>query len=110
MSPQHGFCPQPPVDVGVILNVQVDQIDDNNFVTIAVSPEVSSLGQQITDPSRNNLLIQQLVNRRRLETGRIRLRDGQTLILTGIIQEQDPRNDHESTHFGRYSVAQFTVS
>jgi len=83
------ILPQPPVDVGVILNVQVDQIDDNNFVTIAVSPEVSSLGQQITDPSRNNLLIQQLVNRRRLETGRIRLRDGQTLILTGIIQEQD---------------------
>jgi type IV pilus assembly protein PilQ len=83
------ILPQPPVDVGVILNVQVDQIDDNNFVTIAVSPEVSSLGQQITDPSRNNLLIQQLVNRRRLETGRVRLRDGQTLILTGIIQEQD---------------------
>ncbi|WP_146141206.1 AMIN domain-containing protein [Stenomitos frigidus] len=83
------ILPQPPIDVGVILNVQVDQIDDNNFVTIAVSPEVSSLGQQITDPSRNNLLIQQLVNRRRLETGKIRLRDGQTLILTGIIQEQD---------------------
>jgi type IV pilus assembly protein PilQ len=83
------ILPQPPVDVGVILNVQVDQIDDNNFVTIAVSPEVSSLGQQITDPSRNNLLIQQLVNRRRLETGKIRLRGGQTLILTGIIQEQD---------------------
>ena len=83
------ILPQPPVDVGVILNVQVDQIDDNNFVTLAVSPEVSSLGQSITDPSRNNLLIQQLVNRRRLETGKIRLRDGQTLILTGIIQEQD---------------------
>ena len=25
------ILPQPPVDVGVILNVQVDQIDDNNF-------------------------------------------------------------------------------
>jgi len=81
--------PQPPIDVGVILNVQVERIDENNFITLAVSPEVSSLGQQITDPSRNNLLIQQLVNRRRLETGAIRLRDGQTLILTGIIQEQD---------------------
>jgi len=50
---------------------------------------VSSPGQQITDPSRNNLLIQQLVNRRRLETGKIRLRNGQTLILTGIIQETE---------------------
>lgn len=50
---------------------------------------MSSPGQQITDPSRNNLLIQQLVNRRRLETGKIRLRNGQTLILTGIIQETE---------------------
>jgi type IV pilus assembly protein PilQ len=83
------ILPQAPVDVGVILNIQIERIDDNNFITLALSPEVSSLGQQITDPSRNNLLIQQLVNRRRLETGTIRLRDGQTLILTGIIQEQD---------------------
>lgn len=83
------ILPQPPIDVGVILNIEVERIDDNNFITLAVSPEVSSPGQQITDPSRNNLLIQQLVNRRRLETGTIRLRDGQTLILTGIIQQQD---------------------
>lgn len=83
------ILPQPPIDVGVILNIEVDRIDDNNFITLAVSPEVSSPGQQITDPSRNNLLIQQLVNRRRLETGTIRLRDGQTLILAGIIQQQD---------------------
>jgi type IV pilus assembly protein PilQ len=81
--------PGAPIDVGVILNVQVDRVDDNGFVTMSLSPEVSSPGQQILDPSRNNLLIQQLVNRRRLETGNIRLRDGQTLILTGIIQEQD---------------------
>ncbi|MCL1466666.1 AMIN domain-containing protein [Argonema galeatum] len=78
-----------PIDVGVILNIAVDQIDDNGFITLFVSPEVSSPGERITDPSRNDLLIQQLVNRRRLETGSIRLRDGQTLILTGIIQEQD---------------------
>jgi type IV pilus assembly protein PilQ len=83
------ILPQPPIDVGVILNIEVDRIDDSSFITLAVSPEVSSPGQQILDPSRNNLLIQQLVNRRRLETGTIRLRDGQTLILTGIIQQQD---------------------
>jgi type IV pilus assembly protein PilQ len=83
------ILPQPPIDVGIIMNVQVDQIDDNNFITMSVSPEVSSPGQQIIDPSRNNLLIQQLVNRRRLETGKVRLRDGQTLILAGIIQEID---------------------
>ncbi|MEB3337580.1 MAG: AMIN domain-containing protein [Leptolyngbyaceae bacterium] len=83
------ILPGAPIDVGVILNIAVDQIDDNGFVTLAVSPEVSSPGTSVTDPSRNNLLVQQLVNRRRLETGNVRLRDGQTLILTGVIQEQD---------------------
>ncbi|MDX1977358.1 MAG: secretin N-terminal domain-containing protein [Pseudanabaenaceae cyanobacterium bins.68] len=78
-----------PIDVGVILNINVEQIDDNGFITMAVSPEVSSPGQTITDPSRNNLLIQQLVNRRRLDTGNLRLRDGQTLVLAGIISESD---------------------
>lgn len=78
-----------PIDVGVILNINVEQIDDNGFITMAVSPEVSSPGQPITDPSRNNLLIQQLVNRRRLDTGNLRLRDGQTLVLAGIISESE---------------------
>ncbi|MFQ3679777.1 MAG: type II and III secretion system protein, partial [Pseudanabaenaceae cyanobacterium] len=78
-----------PIDVGVILNIAVDAIDDNGFITLAVSPEVSSPGQSITDPSRNNLLIQQLVNRRRLDTGFLRLRAGQTLVLAGIINESE---------------------
>ncbi len=78
-----------PIDVGVILNIAVDSIDDNGFITLAVSPEVSSPGQSITDPSRNNLLIQQLVNRRRLDTGFLRLRAGQTLVLAGIINESE---------------------
>ena len=56
---------------------------------MAVSPEVSSPGQSIVDPSRNNLLIQQLVNRRRLDTGNLRMRDGQTLVLAGIISESE---------------------
>ncbi|MDX2097418.1 MAG: type II and III secretion system protein, partial [Leptolyngbyaceae cyanobacterium bins.59] len=83
------ILPGAPIDVGVILNIFVDQIDDNGFITLSVAPEVSAPGQSITDPSRNNLIVQQLVNRRRLETGNIRLRDGQTLILTGVIQESD---------------------
>ncbi len=73
-------------EVGVILNINVDQIDDNGFINLSVSPEVSSPGSR--EVENGNLLVQ-LINRRRLETGNIRLRDGQTLILTGIIQETD---------------------
>jgi type IV pilus assembly protein PilQ len=80
---------RPPIDVGVILNIHVDHIDDHGYVTLSVSPEVSSPGERITDPSQNDLLIQQLVNRRRLETGNVRLKNGQTLILAGIIEESE---------------------
>lgn len=82
--------PREPIDVGVILNIAVEQIDDNGFITLSVSPEVSSPGDPIRGPDQ--VLIQQLVNRRRLDTGNIRLRDGQTLFLAGIIQEIDRQN------------------
>lgn len=74
-------------EAGIILNIAVDQVDDNGFVNMSVSPEVSSPGERILNP--NGTLATQLINRRRLETGNVRLRDGQTLILTGIIQDQD---------------------
>lgn len=84
-------------DVGVILNVAVEQIDDNGFVTLALSPEVSAPGNPInlTLPgSGGGSVTNQVVpvTRRRLETGSVRLRDGQTLILTGIISEQETVN------------------
>lgn len=74
---------------GVIVNVTVDQIDDNGFVTLNISPEVSAPSGEVFEDqgSQARLLLQ-----RRLETGRVRLRDSQTLILTGIIQDQDRLN------------------
>lgn len=76
---------------GVIFNVTVDQIDDNGFITLQLSPEVSApsgtysvVFPGVTTPSTGTLLSQ-----RRMESGRIRLRDGQTLMLAGIIQDQD---------------------
>lgn len=76
---------------GVIFNVTVDQIDDNGFITLQLSPEVSApvgtynvIFPGVTQASTGTLLSQ-----RRMESGRIRLRDGQTLMLAGIIQDQD---------------------
>lgn len=74
---------------GVILNVNVDRIDDNGFVTLNISPEISAPSGSFTviqggQPTTGTLLAQ-----RRLESGQIRLRDGQTLLLTGIIQDSD---------------------
>ena len=73
-------------EVGLILDIQVDRIDDNGFVTLAVNPEVSAPGERV---SLGDDQFATTVQRRQLQSGFIRLRDGQTLILSGIIQESD---------------------
>ncbi|MGB3492337.1 MAG: hypothetical protein WBA57_06395, partial [Elainellaceae cyanobacterium] len=74
---------------GVILSVQVDRIDDNGFVSLSVAPTVSSPGdiQELTVLGETVNLT--LIAERRLTSGQVRIRDGQTLILSGIIQEED---------------------
>ncbi|NET58643.1 MAG: AMIN domain-containing protein [Symploca sp. SIO2E6] len=76
-------------EAGLILEIIVDRIDDNGFVTLAVNPTVSSIGgiQDLSVGDDTNEIA--LLNVRQLQSGRIRLRDGQTLILSGIIQEAD---------------------
>jgi type IV pilus assembly protein PilQ len=74
---------------GVIVNVTVDRIDPQGYVTLNISPEISAPSGAVFEDqgSQARLLLQ-----RRLETGRIRLRNEQTLILTGIIQDQVQSN------------------
>lgn len=72
-------------NVGLTLNVKIDRIDDNGFVSLSVAPTVSApVGSENTG---NGRII--LVSQRSLESGLVRLRDGQTLVLSGIIQDQD---------------------
>ncbi|PSB47060.1 secretin N-terminal domain-containing protein [Chamaesiphon polymorphus] len=70
---------------GLSLEILVNRIDDNGFVSVGVSPTVSSIGSTITTADGDISLLQS----RTLNSGEIRLRDGQTLILSGIIQESD---------------------
>ncbi|HBR76590.1 MAG TPA: general secretion pathway protein GspD [Cyanobacteria bacterium UBA11159] len=74
-------------DAGLILDVQVSQIDDNGFVSLSVNPTVSAPGASIETNSGQGQIT--LLQERTLQSGLIRLRDGQTLILSGIIQETD---------------------
>lgn len=89
---------QPPVvtqrlqreDAGVILNVSEVRIDDNGFVTLTIQPEISipvplqrlEGGDFAGIPLFN-------IDRRRLEASQLRLRDGQTFIIAGLIQDRD---------------------
>lgn len=74
---------------GLILDVQVDRIDDNGFVSLSVAPAISApTGTYEADVEGSNIDIT-LLAIRRVSSGQIRIRDGQTLILSGIIQDQD---------------------
>ncbi len=70
---------------GLTLNVAVNRIDDNGFVSVAVSPKVSAISGTAVAGGNTITLLQERI----LTSGEIRLRDGQTLILSGIIQESD---------------------
>jgi type IV pilus assembly protein PilQ len=70
---------------GLALSIQIERIDDNGFINLSVSPVISSIiGQVATATTPQTLLARRILN-----SGRIRLRDGQTLILSGVIQDSD---------------------
>jgi type IV pilus assembly protein PilQ len=70
---------------GLSLDILVNRIDDNGFVSVGVVPTVSSIASNVTTADGDIALLQS----RTMNSGEIRLRDGQTLILSGIIQESD---------------------
>ena len=72
---------------GLTFGAKVSKIDDNGFVTFSLSPAVSAVAdtpQQIEGCGNVSIL-----RVRRLDTGEVRVRDGQTLILTGVIADED---------------------
>lgn len=77
-------------EAGVVLTVNVERIDDNGFVSLSVSPTVSSIGAtQSFDSGGGAVNLLNLLSKRELSSGLVRIRDGQTLILSGIIQDSE---------------------
>jgi len=77
-------------NVGLTLSIRIERIDDNGFISLSVAPVVRAPqnSQTINLGSGNSQTIV-LINERSLNSGLIRLRDSQTLILSGIIQDSD---------------------
>jgi len=74
---------------GLTFGARVLKIDDNGFVSFTLSPSISARAgansvEQVQGCGRINIL-----QVRRLDTGTVRVRDGQTLILTGVISDAD---------------------
>lgn len=76
-------------DVGLTLAVKVDRIDDNGFISLSVAPVVKAPQSSAVISVGGNSQTIFLVSERSLNSGTVRLRDSQTLILSGIIQDQD---------------------
>jgi type IV pilus assembly protein PilQ len=77
-------------EAGLSLTVNVERIDDNGFISMSVSPKVSSVGAtQNFDSGDGAVNLLNLLSEREVSSGLVRLRDGQTLILSGIIQDQE---------------------
>jgi type IV pilus assembly protein PilQ len=72
---------------GLVLGIQVDRIDDNGFVTLSVSPSLKVPVDRFGALEDNAFAT--LLSERKLSSGTIRIRDGQTLVLAGIIQDTD---------------------
>ena len=71
---------------GITFGAKVDKIDDNGFVTFALSPAISSVTKSVEIAGCG---IQNTLSVRKLDTGSIRVKNGDTLILTGVLQDSD---------------------
>ena len=69
---------------GLTFGARVSKIDDNGFVTFNLSPSISASTSSQTVIGCGPIAI---LSVRRLDTGSVRVRDGQTLILTGVISD-----------------------
>ena len=74
---------------GITFGAKLDKIDDNGYVTFALSPAISSVTKSV---EISGCGIQNTLSVRKLDTGSIRVRNGDTLILTGVLQDTEAVN------------------
>ncbi len=71
---------------GITFGAKLEKVDDNGFVTFALSPAISSVTSTVEIAGCG---IQNILSVRKLDTGSIRVQNGETLILTGVLQDSD---------------------
>ncbi len=74
---------------GITFGAKLEKIDDNGYVTFALSPAISSVTSTVEIAGCG---IQNTLSVRKLDTGSIRVQNGETLILTGVLQDTDTVN------------------
>ena len=73
-------------NAGLTLEVDVSKIDDNGFISLTIDPTISVPDGPVSRIEGIDIFN---ITSRSLSSGVIRLRDRQTLVLTGVISETD---------------------
>jgi type IV pilus assembly protein PilQ len=81
-----GACTYSYETVGVKLGAKVLGIDQNSYVTFTMTPIVTGISGSFNIVGCGAV---SKINNRRVDTGAVRIKDGETLVLTGVIQETD---------------------
>ncbi len=81
-------------DAGLELKINITRVDDNGFINLTVEPTVRALGRNLVNQllaggAGQGLVVINSISERSLTSGQIRLRDNQTLVLTGVIRDED---------------------
>ena len=83
-------------EIGTILNVQ-PSINPDGFVRLQIEPEISQLSQETTDVSTD---FQAPVIIRRTANTTVTVRDGETVVIGGLIRTAYERKDDKVPFFG----------
>ena len=84
----NGSCKQSFSQVGLDLKTILTKIDDNGFVTFRIEPTLTAADKNVPVPGCGNQTIVTTAERT-LKSGSSRVRDGQTLILTGVLSDRE---------------------
>ena len=79
-------CTATPGTAGITFGAKVEKIDDNGYVTFSLSPAISAVTRTETVGSCGTA---STLSVRKLDTGSIRVKNGNTLILTGVLKDED---------------------
>jgi len=75
-------------EAGIKLDI-TPKISSNGYVNINMKPSYTAIKEQVKEDDQ---LVATLLNRRDLSLNNIRIRDGETLILGGLVQETDTKD------------------
>jgi len=81
-------CKQKFTEVGLNVRTVLRRIDDNGFVTFSIFPVLQAPDKTVTVPGCGSQTITTVASRA-LSSGFSRVRDGQTLLLTGVLNDRE---------------------